>query len=88
MSKAMNTTFLLLAEFGVTDIPLELVAERYLGLDERTAKMRAARGELPFPSFRAGSQKAPWLVRVTDLAEWLDREREKARSDWAKRQVA
>jgi hypothetical protein len=77
-----------MAEFGHTDIPLETVAARYLGMDDRVARAKAGRGELPFPAFRAGSQKSPWLVRVTDLAEWLDRERARAISDWNARRSA
>lgn len=83
----MNAVFLLMAEFGQTDIPLETVAARYLGMEERVARAKAGRGELPFPAYRAGSQKAPWLVRVTDLAEWLERERASAVKDWRARQV-
>ena len=81
----MNTTFLLMAEFGQTDIPLDIVAHRYLGLSDKQAYAKASRANLPFPAFRAGSQKSPWLVRVTDLAQWLDTERTKAASDWQKR---
>lgn len=85
----MNTAFLMMAEFGTADVPLEQVAQKYLGLDARVAKMRAARGELPFPAYRASSsQKAPWLVHVTDLAAWLVQARERAAADWQKRQVA
>jgi hypothetical protein len=82
----VNATFLLFAEFGQTDIPLETIAARYLGIDGKVARARANRGELPFPAFRAGSQKSPWLVRITDLAEWLERERGRAASDWMSRQ--
>ncbi len=85
----MNTTFLLMAEFGTADVPLESVAQKYLGLDAKVAKMRAARGELPFPAYRAsGSQKSPWLVRITDLAAWLDEARSRAADDWKKRHAA
>lgn len=82
----MNTVFLLLAEFGQTDLPLEPIAKRYLGLDERQARYKANRAALPFPAYRAGSQKSPWLVRITDLAAWIDAEREKAAADWRNRQ--
>ena len=75
----MNTTFLLMAEYGTTDIPLEVVAAKYLGMAARAAHAKAFKGELPFPAYRPGSQKSPWLVRITDLAAWLDAEREKAR---------
>ena len=83
----MNTTFLLMAEFGQTDIPLAAIAERYLGLSDTQAATRAARSQLPFPAYRAGTQKAPWLVRVTDLAQYLDQARERAAGDWRNRQV-
>jgi len=78
----MQTTFFLLAQYsGRSDVPLEDVARDYLGLDARTAKDRAARGKLPFPAWRAPSQKAPWLVNISDLAVWIDRERARAERD-------
>ena len=78
----MNTVFLLMAEFGMADIPLEKVATKYLGLDIRQCKRAAAMQQLPLPCYRAGSQKSPWLVRVTDLADYLDKCREQAARDW------
>lgn len=81
----MNTVFLLLAEFGQADVPVERVAERYLGMDAATAKSRAKRGDLPFPAYRCGSQKTPWLVRITDLAHWIDTQRDRARAEWQQR---
>ncbi len=77
-----------MAEYNTADIPLELVAKKYLGMDERTAKMRATRGELPFPAYRASGQKSPWLVRATDLAFYLDAARARAAQDWQRRQNA
>jgi len=84
----MNTLYILCAEFGTGDIPLEQVAAKYLGIDSKSAKMRAARADLPFPAYRPGSQKSPWLVRASDLAAWLDGERAKAQAEWDKRRVA
>lgn len=81
----VSTIFLLMAEFGQADIPIEKACERYLGLDVKSAKARAARSELPFPAYRCGSQKSPWVVRVSDLAAWLDGEREKGLADWRAR---
>lgn len=83
----MNTLFTLMAEFdGRAVVPIEEVATKYLGLNNKTkinAKARAS--EFPFPVFRAEkSQKAPWLVSLIDLAEHLDQEREKARQDFEK----
>lgn len=74
----MNTAFLLLAEFGQADVPVETVCARYLGLNAGQAKRQAACAGLPFPAYRAGTQKSPWLVRITDVAAWLDKERERA----------
>ena len=78
----MNTIFLLMAEFETADIPLERIAEKYLGIDGNQAKRQAAVQRLPIPCYRAGTQKSPWLVRVTDLAEFLDKQRTAAKKDW------
>lgn len=85
----MNTVFLLMAEYGTTDIPLEVVAEKYMGLARREAYNRAARQSLPFPAYRPGvTQKSPWVVRITDLAEYLDTARAAAARDWQQIQHA
>ena len=84
----MKTTTLLFLEHEAADIPLDVVAEKYLGMAARAAGNKAAKGELPFPAYRPGSQKSPWLVRITDLAAWLDSERAKAQRDFESRRVA
>ena len=81
----MNTAFLLLAQYGKADVPLSDVASDYLGMTQKEANTRAKRAALPFPAYRVGSNKSPWLVRVTDLAAYLDAEREKAARDWKER---
>lgn len=81
----MNTAFLLLAQYGKADVPLAEIAGDYLGMTQKEAATRATRAALPFPAYRAGSNKSPWLVRVTDLAAYLDAEREKAARDWQER---
>lgn len=78
----MNRVFLLMAEFGQADIPLEKVAPKYLGMDEKQWKRAASLQQLPFPVFRAGSQKAPLLVSVNELALYLDKREADARKDW------
>lgn len=84
-----KTAFWLMGEFGGAFIPLEAVAERYLGVRRREALTRAARGDLPFPACRpGGSQKSPWMVYIDDLAAWLDQERECATKEWRRRQEA
>lgn len=81
----MNTAFLLLAQYGKADVPLADIAGDYLGMTQKEASTRATRAALPFPAYRVGSNKSPWLVRVTDLAAYLDAEREKAARDWKER---
>lgn len=79
----MNTLFLVLAEFGSAEIPLNALAEKYLGLSPAQAKRQAGRQALPFPVHRGSkSQKAPWLVHAQDLADHIDQQRAQARSEW------
>ena len=74
----MNTVFLLLAEFGTTTIPLADVSEKYFRLKPSTAEKKASMGEFALPTFRASdSQKAPRMIHVQDLAEHLDKQRQK-----------
>lgn len=79
----MNTLFLLMAEFGQADVPLEVVAKKYFNLEKKEAYARAKLRSLPVPAYRAiDSQKAPWLVSVADLAAYLDKQRAQARDEW------
>jgi hypothetical protein len=73
----MNTFFGLLAEFGEVNIPLDKIAPKYFGLSYEEARRRAPARLLPCRAFRLGGQKSPWLVSATDLAELIDRQREK-----------
>lgn len=76
----MNSTYFgLLAEFGEANVPLEKVAPKYFGLSFAEARRRAPAKLLPCSAFRLGGQKSPWLVSLVDLAELIDRQREKAR---------
>jgi hypothetical protein len=80
----VNTAFLLMAEFGGSEIPLEQLAVKYFGLSDRQAKERASLNKLPVPAYRMGSQKSPWLVSANDLADFIDKQREQARAEWQK----
>ncbi|ECE6697025.1 pyocin activator PrtN family protein [Salmonella enterica] len=78
----MNTMFLLLAEFETPTIPLSDIAERYLGMKPATADKKAGCGDLPIPTFRIGdTQKAPRMVHVSDLAEYIDNRRKEAKKE-------
>ncbi|WP_420908536.1 pyocin activator PrtN family protein [Alloalcanivorax xenomutans] len=81
----MNTLFLIMAEFETAEIPLEELAEKYLGLNSSQARRRAARQALPFPVHRgSNSQKAPWLVHAKDLADHIDKQRSEGHREWKK----
>jgi hypothetical protein len=73
-----NTYFGLLAEFGEANVPLDKVAPKYFGLSHEEARRRAPAKMLPCRVFRLGGQKSLWLVSAADLAELIDRQREKA----------
>lgn len=75
----MNTVFLLMAEFETSQIPLSVVAEKFLNLTPSYADRQATLGKLPFPTYRdTRSQKTPRLVHISDLAEWIDKQRNEA----------
>jgi hypothetical protein len=73
-----STYFGLLAEFGEANIPLDNVAPKYFGLSYQEARRRAPSKMLPCKAFRLGGQKSPWLVSAVDLADLIDRQRERA----------
>lgn len=79
----MNTLFLLMAEYGTGEIPLEKCAHLF-GLEPKEAIRRAPRQDLPVPVYRAGTQKSPWLVDATELSKYLDRKKAEAAAEWAK----
>ena len=76
----MNSTYFeILAEFGEANIPLARVAPKYFGLSFEEARRRAPGKLLPCRVFRLGGQKSPWLVSASDLAELIDKQRERAK---------
>lgn len=77
----MKTLFALMAEYETVNIPLDRVCHIFgLGADE--AAKRANRHKLPVPAYRAGTQKAPWIVDANDLAEYLDSKKTQAKDEW------
>lgn len=82
-----STAFVLTMRYQSTTVPLEEIIKHYMphvGLDQ--AKRRAAEQTLPFPAFKAdrGNKKSPYLVRVADVAAWLDNQAAEAAEDWRK----
>ena len=74
----MNTVFFLLAEYSTGDIPLSKVAQKYFGHEEKQMQSWARLNKYPFPIYRGGSQRSQWLVNITDLASYIDKQREEA----------
>lgn len=86
-AEALSTAFILTMRYQSTTVPLEEIIKHYMphvGLDQ--AKRRAAEQTLPFPAFKAdkNSHKSPYLVRVADVAAWLDNQAAEAAEDWRK----
>jgi len=81
VAASSRTLFLLLAEFGTGQVAIGRCCHHF-GLNSEEAKRAAARQALPVPAFRLGSQKSPWLVRLEDLAQYIDQQAAAARRDW------
>ncbi|MGE6113356.1 pyocin activator PrtN family protein [Aeromonas salmonicida] len=67
---------MLLAQYEKPIVPLKEICSDYFGLSYQTARQRANSGMLPIPVFRT-SQKSDYLVHLTDLASYIDQQREK-----------
>jgi len=64
-------------------IPLAEICERYFNLSYEEALRKAARNELPVPTFRlVASRKAPLLVSAEALGAWIDKNETEARVLW------
>lgn len=81
-----STFFALMAEYGTGDIPLEDCCGKYFGMSMKKASACARHHQLPIPAYRGGSQKSMWLVSAIDLANHIDRLKEKAWLDWQRLQ--
>lgn len=78
------THHLLLAQFSNRLlIPVEELAESYLGIAVNTAKRKAKSNELPFPCFKMGmNQKSPYVVHLVELVRYIDERTNEARDLW------
>ena len=78
-----KTEMLLLVRYESPTIPLENICAEYFGCTKGTAKLKAKAGTLPVPAFRLGpSQKLPWMVKISDLAAFIDKTYEEAKREW------
>ena len=80
----LEAKVVLLVKFGMSPvIPLQDIANEYLGMSLNTAFKKARLQALPLPVFRLGeSQKADWVVSLDDLAELITLQAEQARAEW------
>ena len=86
--KTMITSLALMSIFKTPTIPLTEVCERYFSLSYEEAKKKAARNELPVPTFRlTNSRKAPLMVSAEALGSWIDKTESDARAMWERSQV-
>ena len=72
----MQTVFMLLAQYEKPVVPLKEICSEYFGLSYQTARQRANAGMLPIPTFKK-KKKSDYLVHLTDLASYIDQQREK-----------
>lgn len=83
----MNTLFLLMAQYdGQAVIPLSRVCADYMFITVEKFKLKCFSGEIDIPIVRLGadSQKAALGVHLADLANYIDRQRIKAKTDHEK----
>ncbi|MBA1232657.1 Pyocin activator protein PrtN [Pseudomonas viridiflava] len=77
----MNTLFLLMAQYeGRAVIPIDRICVDYMHLTVEKFKRKRLNGEIDIPVVRLGadSQKAALGIHIQDLADYIDRQREKA----------
>lgn len=80
----MNTAFLLMAQYnGMAIIPLERVCADYFShLTPEKMKMKVAAGQIDLPLVcMESSQKSARGVHLSDLAAYLDAQRNKAKTE-------
>ncbi len=87
--KISPTIHLLMIEYGSkTCVQLEELTD-LLGISLKTAQRKANTQSLPFPVFKAyESNKAPYVVLISDLAVYFDNRRKAANDEWLKMNVA
>lgn len=78
----MNYKLALFAYYEKPFVPLTDISEEFLGLAPKTAIMRARAGTLPLPAFRADKGKSPFMVDITDLADFFERKIKEAREEF------
>ena len=83
-----RTLLLLLAEYETATPKAEDVAFKVFGDDRATFLRKAAKRDYPFPIYRAGGQKSPWLVQLSDLADYLDKTAKNEKENFQAKQAS
>ena len=79
----MDTHFALLARFQSPVVELKYISEEFLGLKPRSAESKSKTCDLPFPTLKLrNSERSPTMVRVADLADYIDMQYRLAKKEW------
>lgn len=63
-------------------MPLTDISEELLGLAPKTAVMRARADVLDLPTFRMGKGKAPFLVDISVLADFIEKTAKESKEEF------
>lgn len=84
----MISSLALMSIYKSPAIPLKDICEPYFNLSYAEALKKAARCDLPVPTFKlTKSQKAPLMVSAEALGAWIDKNEVEARALWQRCQV-
>lgn len=79
----MNMHFALLARFESPTVELKAVSQEFFGITPKTAEQKAKACEFPVPTFKLrDSERSPTLIKVKDLATYIEKRYELAKTDW------
>nr|WP_229648360.1 pyocin activator PrtN family protein [Vibrio sp. 10N.261.54.E10]MCC4892225.1 pyocin activator PrtN family protein [Vibrio sp. F13] len=75
--------FALLARFESPTVELKAVSQEFFGILPKTAEQKAKAYDFPVPTFKLrDSERSPTLIRVEDLAMYIEKRYELAKTDW------
>ena len=75
-----DTLLMLMIQYKAASVKLADIAESRLGMSPQEAVRQHSLGKLKVPAYRLNdSQKCPLEVRITDLAELIDKSAQAAR---------
>tara|TARA_R110001583_G_scaffold15059_2_gene62437 strand:+ start:7104 stop:7361 length:258 start_codon:yes stop_codon:yes gene_type:complete len=79
----MGTHFALLALYNSPYVQLKVISKEFLGITPVTAEAQAKACALPFPTCKLrASERSPTMVKVEDLAAYIDKQYQAAAQEW------